>query len=141
MEKFSQEMLKKNMTFTYLTILPDDASLSALTLDLSTNSTGETCINTSKNVDAAHVGNKAEDVPTNLKRDNASDLTVPRAIEELKNLTPIGEELVTDLKGPPLFMFSTTPGRYSDVQIFYDTGNSHVLFKEGTPQNLYGVKY
>ena len=121
MEKFSQEMLKKNMTFTYLTILPDDASLSALTLDLSTNSTGETCINTSKNVDAAHVGNKTEDVPTNLKRDNTSDLTVPRAIEELKNLTPIGEELVTDLKGPPLFMFPPLQGdtlmcKFSTIQ-------------------------
>ena len=26
------------------------------------------------------------------------------------------------------------------MQIFYDSGNSHVLFKEGTPANLYGVK-
>ena len=84
MEKFSQEMLKKNMTFTYLTIFPDDASLSALTLDLSTNSTGQTCNNTGKNFDAAHVGNKADDVLTNPKRDNAADLTVPRAIEKLK---------------------------------------------------------
>ena len=39
-----------------------------------------------------------------------------------------------------LQMFSTTPGKDKNVQIFYDTGNSHVLFKTGTPENLYGVK-
>ena len=37
-------------------------------------------------------------------------------------------------------MFSSTPGRHSDATIFYDTGNSHVIFREGTPDNLYGTR-
>ena len=61
-------------------------------------------------------------------------------LTELKDRTPDGDELCTKLKDPPLFMFSTTPGRDSDVTIFYDGGNSHCLFNEGTPDNLYGVK-
>ena len=61
-------------------------------------------------------------------------------LTELKDRTPDGDELCTKLKDPPMFMFSTTPGRDSDVTIFYDGGNSHCLFNEGTPDNLYGVK-
>ena len=59
-------------------------------------------------------------------------------MKKLKDLTPIGEELITKVKEPPLFMFSSTPGRYSEVQVFYDTGHSNVLFKEGTT-NIYTV--
>ena len=75
-----------------------------------------------------------------LKRNPDNDLPLPVVIEKLKDRTPSGEELRVELKDQPLFMFSSTPGKDWDVQIFYDTGNSHVLFKEGTPPNLYGVR-
>ena len=69
------------------------------------------------------------------------DLSLPQAIEQLKSLTPAGERLNTTMKDSPLFMFSSTKGSDgSDIKIFYDTGNSHVLFAEGVPQKLYGVK-
>ena len=89
--------------------------------------------------------NPREDLSCASRRRNAipkpqNNLNVEQTIMRLKDLTPQGEKLLTNLKDPPLFMFSCTPGRYSDVQIFYDTGNSHVLFKQGTPENLYGVK-
>ena len=45
-------------------------------------------------------------------------------LARLKNLTPPGDNLITKIKDPPLFMFSSIPGKESDVQIFYDTGNS-----------------
>ena len=70
----------------------------------------------------------------------APDKPIQQAIADLKALTPLGEELVTKLKDPPLFMFSSTPGKDFDATIFYDTGKSHVLFKEGTPANLYGTR-
>ena len=70
----------------------------------------------------------------------AQDKPIQQTIADLKALTPPGEELITKIKDPPLFMFSTTPGRDSDATIFYDTGNSHVLFQEGTPDNLYGTR-
>ena len=72
--------------------------------------------------------------------DNESALPIGDVISQLKELTPEGETLVTKLKDPPLFMFSTTPGKDKDVQIFYDTGNSHCLFQTGTPASLYGVR-
>ena len=56
----------------------------------------------------------------------------------LKKHTPAGDTLVTKMKEPPLFMFSTIPGKNSPVQVFYDGGNSHLLFKRGTPKNLWG---
>ena len=56
----------------------------------------------------------------------------------LRKHTPAGDTLVTKMKEPPLFMFSTIPGKNSPVQVFYDGGNSHLLFKRGTPKNLWG---
>ena len=47
------------------------------------------------------------------------DVPMAEAISQLQELTTLGEKLVTELKDPPLFMFSTS-GRYIDVQIFYD---------------------
>ena len=37
-------------------------------------------------------------------------------------------------------MFSSIPGKHCDVQIFYDGGKSHCLFREGTPRNLWGCR-
>ena len=66
------------------------------------------------------------------------DLSPPEVVAKLKNNTPKGETLITKVKDPPLFMFSTIPGKDSPAQVFYDGGNSHCLFKKGTPENLWG---
>ena len=65
-------------------------------------------------------------------------LDIPEMLNRLKNLTPAGDTLITKMRDPPLFMFSSIPGMDSDVQIFYDGGNSHCLFREVTPRNLWG---
>ena len=57
------------------------------------------------------------------------ELAVPEMLEKLKALTPAGDTLSTKLKEHPLFMFSSVAGRTRDHQIFYDTGNSHCLYR------------
>ena len=37
-----------------------------------------------------------------------------------------------------MFMFSTISGKTREIQIFYDGGNSHCLFKTGVPEELWG---
>ena len=124
MERFSQELQKRKMTFSYI------ASISPiLEVCSSLPNTPEGILDLALPANNRS-GSKVTDPDANLHK----------AIEKLRNLTPKGEHLVTELKDPPLFMFSTISGRFSDVQVFYDSGNSHVLFKEGTPENLYGVK-
>ena len=140
LERFHQEMQKRKMTFTYFSSIMF-ADLNST--DSSLNPTGETCSNSIKDVDATNLGVvSAAGRPKALNKTGKKpvNLSVPRAIQKLQELTPEGQHLVTELKDPPLFMFSYTTGKHSDVQIFYDTGNSHVLFKDGTPENLYGVK-
>ena len=63
---------------------------------------------------------------------------MPVMLARLKNLTPEGDTLITKLKDPPLFMFSTISGMTREIQIFYDGGNSHCLFKTGVPAELWG---
>ena len=74
------------------------------------------------------------------EREECREPPMSKVLTELKDRTPVGEELITKLMEPPLFIFSSTPGRDSDVMIFYDGGNSHCLFDQGTPDNLYGIK-
>ena len=69
---------------------------------------------------------------------NEVNLPIPEVVARLKGITSPGVVLITKIKDPPLFMFSTIPGRDSPVQIFYDVGNSHCLFKTATPDNLRG---
>ena len=57
----------------------------------------------------------------------------------LKALTPDGDTLVTKIKDPPLFMFSSIIGKNGDVLIFYGGGNSHCLFRKGVPRDLWGT--
>ena len=38
-------------------------------------------------------------------------------------------------KGGPLFLFSTIPGKTRPLTVFYDSGCSHLLIKEGVPHN------
>ena len=118
LEKFKIELQKRSMVFSYIL-----------------------SFNISENPDADPPP-PVSSCPSKERKmvNKPQDLNVPETIDKLKRLTPKGDILVTKLKDPPLFMFSSTPGRYSDVQIFYDTGNSHVLFKSGTPENLYGTK-
>ena len=66
------------------------------------------------------------------------DLPIPEVVARLKNKTLEGDVLITKIKEPPLFMFSTIPGKDSPAQVFYDGGNSHCLFKKGTPETLWG---
>ena len=73
----------------------------------------------------------AEDIPE-------GGLEIPEMLARLKNLTPHGDNLDTKFKDPTLFMFYSIPSKESDVQIFYDTGNSDCLFLKGVPRNLWG---
>ena len=132
LEKFSQEFQRRNMIFTY--VVPH-----RLADNLVTNKSSSSVIpvNISPEI-ATSARPKTKSVKDNSKTEG--DLPLPVVIEKLKDQTPAGEHLVTDLKDSPLFMFSSTPGKNWDVQIFYDTGNSHVLFQDGTPENLFGIK-
>ena len=128
LDKFKQEMQKRNMVFSYI------VSLSHILESCPTSS------NQPLDVDNSSVEKQSLATKKQSRSKKPPDLSIEETLDKLRNLTPEGENLITNLKDPPLFMFSSTPGRFSDIQIFYDTGNSHVLFKEGTPQNLYGVK-
>ena len=66
-------------------------------------------------------------------------LEIPEMLARLKALTPDGDTLVTKIKDPPLFMFSSIIGKNGDVLIFYDGGNSHCLFRKGVPRDLWGT--
>ena len=134
MEKFSQEFRKRNMVFTYLANLKPNMEDCQILYPSNLTSSDTSSVQ----IDDAALPARTNKYSGNNRK--PPDLTINETMKKLKDLTPIGEELVTKVKDPPLFMFSSTPGRYSEVQIFYDTGNSHVLFKEGTPENLYGVK-
>ena len=125
LEKFVVELQKRNMVFTFFINFDDNCDVQQETGRPSVASTSIVVSQPAK-----------KRLP--LKKNE--NLDVVDTISKLRNLTPDGEQLMTKLKDPPLFLFSSTPGRYSDCQIFYDTGNSHVLFKEGTPENLYGVR-
>ena len=63
------------------------------------------------------------------------DPCVDKAVEQLKNVA--GEDtIVHDIPdGEPLFMFSTLVGKTRPLTCFYDSGASHLLLKEGVPQN------
>ena len=69
------------------------------------------------------------------------DISLSEVANKLKKLTPDGELLSTKFKDQPLFMFFTAEGRTKDVNIFCDTGNSHVLFRDPIPkEELFGIK-
>eukprot|EP00092_Neocalanus_flemingeri_P018101 GFUD01019591.1.p1 GENE.GFUD01019591.1~~GFUD01019591.1.p1 ORF type:complete len:2548 (-),score=673.50 GFUD01019591.1:927-8570(-) len=127
LKNFSEELLRKNIGFTFLTTFFDTSFDAAAA---STNSKVQNVI--------ATAAKKSEKNRASI-RDTRSDLSLPETIQKLQSLTPPGEQLCTKLKDPPLFMFSTIQGEKGGEFVFYDSGNSHVLFKTGTPQNLYGV--
>ena len=90
----------------------------------------------------AHQTSRFTDITDDLEAANDAipddGIEMPVMLARLKNLTPEGDTLITKLKDPPLFMFSTISGRTRDIQIFYDGGNSHCLFKTGVPAELWG---
>ena len=143
LQGFADEMTKRNIAFTYgvQPTSPQDTQSNAWIPTTSLTPMEETS-------DASSVSRLAMEMRSSNKKspgENTSGINEPvlpigDVISQLKELTPEGETLVTKLKDPPLFMFSTTPGKDKDVQIFYDTGNSHCLFQTGTPANLYGVR-
>jgi hypothetical protein len=52
-----------------------------------------------------------------------------------------GESLSTEFKDQPLFMFFNAEVRTSDVNVFCDTGNSHILLRDKVPgDQLYGIR-
>ena len=55
------------------------------------------------------------------------------ATESLKK-TAKGTDIVEVTEGDPLFLFSYAVGKRNPVNVFYDKGCSHVLFKEGIPE-------
>jgi hypothetical protein len=91
---------------------------------------------------SAHQASRFTDVTDDLNIANDTvpedGLRMPEMLARLKNLTPEGDILVTKLKDPPLFMFSSISGKTREIQIFYDGGNSHCLFKMGVPTELWG---
>ena len=129
LEKFVTELQRRNMIFTFVVPLQLNVVTEGNDRDPPVTPPGP----------EVSSSNPAK-INLKLKRNPDNDLPLPVVIEKLKDKTPSGEELSVELKDQPLFMFSSTPGKDWDVQIFYDTGNSHVLFKEGTPPNLYGVR-
>ena len=38
-------------------------------------------------------------------------------------------------EGEPLFLFSSAVGKTRPINVFYDKGCSHVVFRDGVPQN------
>ena len=44
-------------------------------------------------------------------------------------------ELVPPPKGEPLFLFQAIQGKNNPVNVFYDKGCSHAVFREGVPQH------
>ena len=81
-------------------------------------------------------------INTGSEENNIQGAGLPPAeiMARLKNQTPAGDTLITKLKDPPLFLFSSIPGRDKTINVFCDSGNSHYLFTEGIPENLYGTR-
>ena len=88
---------------------------------------------------------KAKTISANTSSKEKNDtpnmgLSPDKIMESLKNHTPVGDTLITKLKEPPLFLFCSIPGRHKVINVFCDTGNSHCLFTNGTPENLYVIR-
>ena len=145
LQGFADEMTKRNIAFTYgaQATSTQDTQYNAWipTTSLTPVEGGSVDTNQlSRNLAMETRSSKNKSPGQDASDGNESALPIGEVISQLKELTPEGETLVTKLKDPPLFMFSTTPGKDKDVQIFYDTGNSHCLFQTGTPANLFGVR-
>ena len=61
-------------------------------------------------------------------------------VVKIKKLTPCGEALDTDFRGEPLFLFSGIEGKSRELNAFWDSGNSHTLFKHDIMDELINVK-
>ena len=70
------------------------------------------------------VNNEEENECINLKE----------ATEKLRQVTD-GSKVIDVPEGEPLFLFSSAVGKTRPINVFYDKGCSHVVFRDGVPQN------
>ena len=63
---------------------------------------------------------------------NLEAISLKKATEELKKIAK-GAKVVEVPEGDPLFLFSMTKGKTRPINIFYDEGCSHCVFKQGVP--------
>ena len=84
--------------------------------------------NTNKNdeneVFEVNMNNNEEDDYINLKK----------ATEKLRQVAK-GSEVIDVPEGEPLFLFSSAVGKTRPINVFYDKGCSHVVFRDGVPQH------
>ena len=71
----------------------------------------------------AQVKTKADDHPVNLRE----------ATKKLKECVE-GSTVIEVPEGDPMFLFSSAVGKTRAINIFYDKGCSHVVLKDGVPQ-------
>ena len=100
MEKFSQEFRKRNMVFTYLANLKPNMEDCQILYPSNLTSSDTSSVQ----IDDAALPARTNKYSGNNRK--PPDLTINETMKKLKDLTPIGEELITKVKDPPLFMFS-----------------------------------
>ena len=68
--------------------------------------------------------------------DNEEDdyINLKTATERLRHVVK-GSEVIEVPEGEPLFLFSSAVGKTRPINVFYDKGCSHVVFRDGVPQH------
>ena len=72
---------------------------------------------------------------TNLCEENEGEcINLKKATEELRKVAE-GSKVIDVPEGEPLFLFSSAVGKTRPINVFYDKGCSHVVFRDGVPQH------
>ena len=61
-------------------------------------------------------------------------INLKKATEKLREVAQ-GSRVIDVPEGEPLFLFSSAVGKTRPINVFYDKGCSHVVFREGVPQH------
>ena len=82
--------------------------------------------------------NKEEEIEVfevNINKNEEDDyINLKTATERLRQVAK-GSEVIDVPEGEPLFLFSSAVGKTRPINVFYDKGCSHVVFRDGVPQH------
>ena len=88
-----------------------------------------------KEVFDAHINKDAEVFEKHAKNEDEGDyINLKKATEKLRQVAE-GSKVIEVPEGEPLFLFSSAVGKTRPINVFYDKGCSHVVFRDGVPQH------
>ena len=78
--------------------------------------------------------NKEEEVFQSMNNGEGDHIDLKEATKKLRQVAE-GSKVIEVPEGEPLFLFSSAVGKTRPINVFYDKGCSHVVFREGVPQH------